>query len=100
MMAQTINQAAGGDMQYVYDRQPLSQKRAKGELGIHSVRGGTIVGEHTVIYAGADECLEITHRAQSRGIFAAGALSAAKFLCGQAPGIYNMDDMIARSANT
>ena len=100
MMAQTINQAAGGDMQYVYDRHPLSQKRAKGELGIHSVRGGTIVGGHTVIYAGADECLEITHRAQSRGIFAAGALSAAKFLCGQAPGIYNMDDMIARSANT
>ncbi len=100
MMAQAINDAAGGDMQYIYDRHVLSQKRQKDEIGIHSVRGGTIVGEHTVIFAGTDECLEITHSAQSRGIFAAGALSAAKFLCGKTPGSYNMDDLIAESENT
>lgn len=100
MMADAINNSAGGNMQYIYDRHPLSQKRGKEELGIHSVRGGTIVGEHTVIFAGADECLEITHRAQSRGIFAAGALSAAKFLIDKAPGIYNMDDLISDSVNT
>lgn len=97
MMADAINNAAGGNMQYIYDRHLLSQKRGKEELGIHSVRGGTIVGEHTVIFAGADECLEITHRAQSRGIFAAGALSAAKFLYGKVPGMYNMDDLISAS---
>ena len=94
MMAQTINQAAGGDMQYVYDRHPLSQKRAKGELGIHSVRGGTIVGEHEIIFAGQDEVIELKHTAYSRAIFGKGAVSAALYLAGKEAGMYDMSDVI------
>lgn len=94
MLANAVNDAEGGSMSYIYDRHALSQKREKREIGIHSVRGGTIVGEHTVLFAGPDECFEITHKAQSRGIFASGAVSAALYLYKQPAGMYNMDDVI------
>ena len=96
MIADVINATAGGDMVYTYDRHTASQKRGKRELGIHSLRGGTIVGEHTVIFAGQDECFEITHKAQSRQIFAIGALRAASFLLNKGNGLYNMNDVISQ----
>ena len=71
------------------------KKRSKTEIGIHAVRGGTIVGEHSVIFAGTDEIIEINHIANSKEIFATGALRAAKFLYNKKPGFYNMNDLIA-----
>ena len=64
------------------------------EVGIHAVRGGTIVGEHSAIFAGNDEVLEINHSARSKNVFAEGAIAAAKYLVNQEPGFYNMDDML------
>ena len=81
--------------EYVYERQSAKKKRGKGEIGIHSVRGGTIVGEHEVIFAGANEILSISHSAQSREMFAAGALAAAEFLCGRPAGLYGMKELIS-----
>lgn len=95
MMADAINQTAGGGLVYTYDRHNLTHKRGKRELGIHSIRGGTIVGEHTVIFAGQDEFFEITHKAQSRRIFASGALQAAAFLPGKPAGLYAMHNLIS-----
>lgn len=80
--------------QYVYDRSGVRQKRGKDEIGIHAVRGGTIVGEHDVIFAGYNEVVTISHSAQSREIFASGALSAAKFVVSKKSGLYHMEDMI------
>ena len=71
------------------------RKRAKNEIGIHSIRGGTIVGEHEVIFAGNDEVFEIKHSAASRDIFASGALKAAKFLSDKKAGYYTMSDLFA-----
>lgn len=82
-----------GDGGRTYGRHGLSP-RIPGEIGIHSVRGGTIVGEHTVLYALADETLEITHRGESRRLFAAGALKAAQFMKDRQPGLYGMDDLM------
>jgi 4-hydroxy-tetrahydrodipicolinate reductase len=70
------------------------QKRTKNEIGVHAVRGGTIVGEHTVIFAGADEIIEIKHTALSKKIFAVGALQAARFVIHQSSGLYGMDDVL------
>ena len=81
--------------QYVYDRHSYRAKRKSNEIGIHAVRGGTIVGEHSVIFAGNDEVLTLTHQAQSKSLFATGAVSAARFVCGKAPKMYNMSDMLA-----
>lgn len=64
------------------------------EIGIHAIRGGTIVGEHSVIFAGLDETIEIEHRATSKNVFAKGALAAAKYIVNQENGLYNMDDLI------
>lgn len=83
------------DAEYVYDRHTSRKKRKKSEIGIHAVRGGTIVGEHTVIFAGTDEIIELKHQAASKEIFAVGAVKAAKFLAGKAPGMYCMNDLIA-----
>ena len=83
------------DAEYVYDRHTSRKKRKKSEIGIHAVRGGTIVGEHTVIFAGNDEIIELKHQAASKEIFAVGAVKAAKFLAGKAPGMYCMNDLIA-----
>lgn len=79
---------------YVYERQSVRQKRDKNEIGIHSVRGGTIVGEHEVIFAGYDEIITLSHSAASRELFAVGALKAAVFLADQKPGLYSMADVI------
>lgn len=72
-------------------------KRKPGEIGMHAIRGGTIVGEHTVMFAGTDEIIEIKHTALSRTILARGAVSAAGYILGKKPGIYNMDDCIKNS---
>ena len=83
------------DSEYIYDRTGVRRKRQSNELGIHSVRGGTIVGEHEVLFAGPNECVTISHSAASREVFASGALCAAKFIAAKAPGLYHMADMIA-----
>lgn len=79
---------------YVYDRHSVRKKRDADEIGIHSVRGGNIVGEHTVIFAGTDEVVEIKHTATSKEVFAVGAVRASLFLCGKEKGLYNMGDLI------
>jgi len=94
MLADRINQGVGGKYEYVYDRSQYLRKRGGGEIGISAIRGGTIVGEHTIIFAGHDEVIEITHKALSRDIFARGALAAANFIKGKAPGLYGMQDML------
>ncbi len=94
LIADAINQALKSKKEYVYDRHSVRKKRSETEMGIHTVRGGTIVGEHEVIFAGNDEIIEIKHTAMSRDIFAVGAISAAKFLCGKDKGYYSMQDMI------
>ena len=82
--------------EYVYERHSRRQKRDKKEIGISAVRGGTIVGEHEVIFAGTDEVLEIRHSAYSREIFANGALRASVFMASRnAPGLYNMEQLVA-----
>lgn len=78
----------------VYGRTPESGKREKNEVGIHALRGGTVAGEHQVFFFGADEVIEIRHSAQSRAVFAQGALRAARFICGKEKGLYSMQDML------
>ena len=93
-LADSINEARGGAYEYVYDRSKELKKREKKELGISSVRGGNIVGEHEVIFAGLDEVIEIKHTAYSKSVFAKGAVEAAKFLAGKPAGLYDMADVI------
>ena len=80
--------------EFIYGRYGRSEKRSSNEVGIHAIRGGTIVGEHTTIFAGHDEIVEIKHTAQSKDIFAKGAIAAAKFLVNKQAGYYNMNDML------
>lgn len=95
-IADAVNVALpGNEMKYIYDRHSSMQKRTRDEIGIHSVRGGTIAGEHTIIFAGNDEMIEIKHTAVSKDLFAEGALKAAVFLYGKAPGYYKMQDIFA-----
>lgn len=93
-IADSINSILEQKQEYVYDRHSRRKKRSKREIGIHAVRGGTIVGEHTVIFAGNDEIIEIKHSAMSKDIFGVGALRAAKFLYNKKPGFYNMNNLI------
>lgn len=93
-LADSINEALNGEYHYVYDRSQVRQKRDAKEIGISAVRGGTIVGDHEVIFAGTDEVIEFKHSAYSRNVFAKGAVEAAKFLAGKAPGMYDMSDVI------
>ncbi len=95
MLADAINEAAGGKYEYIYDRSERREKRDKKELGISAVRGGTIPGTHEIIFAGPDEVIELRHIAYSRSIFGNGAISAAKYLAGKEPGLYDMNDVIA-----
>lgn len=83
------------DSTYNYGRHGRDAKRVEGEIGIHAIRGGTIVGEHEAIFAGLDEEVMISHRAQSKDIFANGAITAAKYLVGKEAGYYNMDNMLS-----
>jgi 4-hydroxy-tetrahydrodipicolinate reductase len=96
MIADAINGELGGDMPYVYGRHAKREKRGEREIGVHAVRGGTIVGEHTVIFAGNDEVLEIRHVASSKEIFAEGAVRAIRFIADPArtAGLYGMGDAL------
>ena len=93
-LADVMNQAAGGDYEYVYDRSTRREKRPEKEIGISAVRGGTIVGDHDVIFAGQDEVITFSHMAYSRKLFATGAVSAARFLAGKPAGMYDMSRVI------
>ena len=93
-LADVINETKDNRYNYVYDRSQKREKRADNEIGISAVRGGTIVGQHDVIYAGTDEVIEIQHTAYSKAVFAKGAIDAAKFLAGKGPGMYDMSDVI------
>jgi 4-hydroxy-tetrahydrodipicolinate reductase len=95
MLADSAAAAMGGRPLYRYDRHPLREKRSGNEIGLHSVRGGSIAGDHDVIFAGPNEVITLSHHAQTREVFAAGALRAALFLSDQAPGLYDMSDLIA-----
>lgn len=94
MLANEINAACDEKYEYVYDRQSVRKKREKTEIGIHAVRGGNIVGEHEVIFAGRDECVSLKHAATSKEVFAVGAINAARFMKGKTSGLYNMKDLI------
>lgn len=94
MLFDSLNEARGGDLVPVYDRQSRREARNSHEVGISSVRGGTMVGEHSVFFFGPDEVIEIRHQAFSRQVFATGALRSAKYLVGKLPGLYDMDDVI------
>lgn len=94
-LADALNEALDQTYGYQYDRSRVRQKRGVNEIGISSVRGGNIVGEHEVIFAGTDEVITFQHTAHSKAIFAKGAVEAAKFLAGKAAGMYDMTDVIA-----
>ena len=94
MLANAINNELGDNLNYEYDRHSKRNKRPKNEIGIHSVRGGTIVGEHDVIYAGRDEVITLSHQALSKEVFAVGALRAAKFLYSKPAGLYDMNSVM------
>mgnify|MGYP002646540957 FL=1 len=93
-LADAVNDSLDNAYHYVYDRSQVRQKREAKEIGISAVRGGTIVGDHEVIYAGTDEVIEFKHTAYSRAVFARGAVEAAKFLAGKPAGRYDMADVI------
>jgi len=93
-LADAINRELDNDYAYKYDRSTLREKRPKKEIGISAVRGGTIVGEHEVIFAGTDEVIEFKHTAYSKAIFGKGAVQAAKFLKGKNAGLYSMKNVI------
>ena len=94
ILADSINRALNNKKDYQYNRHDIRQPRPKNEIGIHSIRGGTEVGKHTVIFLGNNESFELTHTVTSRSIFAQGALKAAKFLIKQNNGLYNMKNLI------
>ena len=93
-LADAINEELDNEYDYVYDRSQVREKRTKKEIGISAVRGGTIVGDHDVIFAGADEVVTFSHRAYSKAVFGKGAIQAAKFLAGRPAGMYDMSDVI------
>jgi 4-hydroxy-tetrahydrodipicolinate reductase len=93
-LADSMNDALNHEYTYVYDRSQVRRKRDKKEMGISAVRGGTIVGDHEVIFAGPDEVIEFKHTAYSRSVFGKGAVEAAKFLAGKPAGMYDMSDVI------
>lgn len=94
MLADAVNEIRQEKMKYTYDRHSQRKKREKNEIGMHSVRGGTIVGEHQVIFAGRHEVVTLSHSAQSKELFASGAINAAVFMKGKKPGLYDMSALI------
>jgi len=94
ILAEAVNEGLAAPRGYTYERHSQREARPGDEIGIHSIRGGTVPGEHTVIFAGFDEVVELTHRAYSKRIFAAGCLAAARWLADKPAGRYNMDDMV------
>lgn len=94
LLADQINQELDSGMEYVFDRSQTRKKRQKNEIGLHAIRGGNIVGEHTVLFAGPEENLTLAHSAASRAVFARGALAAARFLKNKEAGSYSMRDLV------
>ncbi len=94
MLADAICEEFDEPLKYEYDRHSKREKRSKNEIGMHSVRGGTIVGEHEIIFAGRDEIITLSHSARSKEIFAVGAVNAAVFMNGKSSGLYSMKDLI------
>lgn len=94
MLANSINEALDNKFEYEYNRHARRESRPKNEIGIHSIRGGTEAGSHSVIFFGEEESFEIKHTSNSRGVFAEGALKAAKFIISKENGFYNMKDMM------
>lgn len=94
MLYESVSNASEEEMQATYGRHGMVGARRKQEIGIHAVRGGTIVGEHEVMFAGEDEIVTVAHSARSRKVFAAGALKAAKWLIAKPAGLYNMNDLL------
>ena len=94
-LADAVNEARDGGFDYVYDRSTRHEKRSKKELGISAVRGGNIVGDHSVMFISDNEVVELSHRALSRSVFADGSLRAADFVKEKQPGTYGMDDMLS-----
>ena len=94
LLANAINESMDNKFKYVYDRSNIREKRTDNEIGISAIRGGNIVGEHSVIYAGKDEIIEFNHFAYSKEVFATGAINASKFLIGKPSGKYDMQDIM------
>src|SRR5690606_8375887 len=94
MLANVINEELNNEYTYVYDHQSVRQRRNPKEIGIHTIRGGTIVGEHDVIFAGRDEVITLSHHAASKEVFAVGAVNAAIFMKNKEPGLYTMKDLL------
>ena len=94
LLANSINKSLGNEMHYELNRSSKREKRDKKEIGISSIRGGTEVGKHQVLFFGNNETLEITHQVTSRSVFADGAIKAAIFIINKEPGLYNMNDMM------
>lgn len=95
MLADAISETFDQPIRYEYDRHSKREKRTKDEIGIHAVRGGTIVGEHEIIFAGRDEIITLSHSARSREIFGVGAVNAALFMCGKGIGLYSMKELVS-----
>lgn len=94
-IADAIDETLSYPAEYIYDRHNVRRKRGEHEIGIHAVRGGTIVGEHEVLFAGTDEVIELKHSAHSKEVFAVGAIRAAKFITSKPAGMYDMNDLIS-----
>ena len=97
MIAEALNNELGNKMHYVYDRHNVRKAREPDEIGLHAIRGGTIVGEHDIIFAGHDEVITLSHSAASKEVFAAGSINAAVFLSKKEKGLYDMSDLLAES---
>ncbi len=97
MLADSISEVLPEPFRYVYDRHSHRKKRDKREIGLHAIRGGSIVGEHDVLFAGEDEVIKLSHKAYSKNIFATGSINAAAFLAGKGPGLYDMSDLVAQA---
>lgn len=94
LLADSISSVLDEKPSYEYNRHDKHEKRPKNEIGIHAMRGGTVVGEHEIVFAGTDEVIKLSHSAGSKKLFAAGAINAALWLCGRQPGLYSMADLI------
>ncbi len=97
LLADAIQEGTSGEKAFVLDRNQRRQKRSRDQIGLSSVRGGSIAGEHTVLFAGESDTLSITHKAQSKTLFSEGAIRAARYIIHQTPGFYTMDDLIQES---
>lgn len=94
MIGEAINEELGNSKHFVYDRHNVRKERGADEIGMHAIRGGTIVGDHDIIFAGRDEVITLSHSAHSKEVFAVGSVNAAVFLAGKPAGLYAMSDLI------